>query len=80
VKPLKTPEHVDKRLPSRGKEPKEPKAVEPMAKPRGIERKGDKFKVFLDIEGKRVHIGYKKTLEEAKELLEEAKRDAGVDT
>jgi len=78
VSNYKTPEHVDKRLPSRGKEPK-PKAVEPMAKPRGIERKGDKFKVFLDIEGKRVHIGYKKTLEEAKELLEEAKRDAGID-
>ena len=56
-----------------------PKAVEPMAKPRGIERKGDKFKVFLDIEGKRVHIGYKKTLEEAEELLEQAKRDAGID-
>jgi len=50
-----------------------------MAKPRGIERKGDKFKVFLDIEGKRVHIGYKKTLEEAKELLEQAKIDAGIE-
>jgi len=58
---------------------RKPKKGEPMAKPRGIERKGSKFKVFLDIEGKRVHIGYKKTLEEAEELLEQAKQDAGVD-
>lgn len=50
-----------------------------MAKPRGIERKGDKFKVFLEHEGKRIHIGYKKTLEEAKELLEQAKIDAGIE-
>jgi len=60
------------------KEPK-PKAVESMAKPHGIERKGNKFKVFLDIEGKRVHIGFKKTLEEAEELLEQAKIEAKVE-
>jgi len=50
-----------------------------MAKPRGIERKGNKFKVFLDIEGKRVHIGYKKTLEEAEALLEQAKIEAKIE-
>lgn len=58
---------------------RKPKKGEPMAKPRGIERKGSKFKVFLDIEGKRVHIGYKKTLEEAEELLKQAKQDAEID-
>jgi len=57
-----------------------PKAEEPMAKPRGIERKGNKFKVFLEYEGKRIHIGYTKTLEEAERLLEEARSEAGVDT
>lgn len=70
--------HLDKLPPSRGKEPK-PKAVEPMAKPRGIERKGSKFRVFLNIEGKRVHIGYKKTLEEAEALLEQAKIEAKIE-
>lgn len=50
-----------------------------MAKPHGIERKGDKFKVFLEYDGKRIHIGYKKTLEEAKELLAKAKKDAGIE-
>jgi len=78
MKPLKTPEHVDKRLPTREKEPK-PKAEEPMAKPKGIERKGNKFKVFLEYEGKRIHIGYAKTLEQAEEMLEGAKREAGID-
>ena len=78
MKLLKTPEHVDKRLPSRGKESK-PKAEEPMAKPRGIERKGNKYKVFLEYEGKRIHIGYTKTLEQAEEMLKEAKREAGID-
>lgn len=60
------------------KEPQS-KKVEPMAKPHGIERKGDKYKVFLDFEGKRIHIAYCKTLEDAKETLEQAKKDAGIE-
>jgi len=56
-----------------------PKAEEPMAKPRGIERKGNKYKVFLEYEGKRIHIGYTKTFEQAEEMLKEAKREAGID-
>lgn len=47
-----------------------------MAKPHGIERKGKKFKVFLDTHGTRVHIGYYKTLEDALEALEQAKKDS----
>ena len=50
-----------------------------MAKPNGIERKGDKFKVFLDFEGKRIHIGYYKTLEAAKEALEKARKESGIE-
>lgn len=49
-----------------------------MAKPKGIERKGERFKVTLDIEGKKVHIAYCKTLEHAEEVLEQAKRESGV--
>jgi len=50
-----------------------------VAKPHGIERKGEKFKVFLDIEGKRCHIGYYKTLDAAKEALKKAREDAKLD-
>jgi len=39
---------------------------------------GDRFKVTLDIEGKKVHIAYCKTLEAAEEALEQAKRESGV--
>jgi len=74
----KPPEHVDKTAPPRNKELK-PKKEEPMAKPRGIERKGNKYKVFLEYDNKRIHIGYKKTLEEAEELLEQAKMEAGLE-
>jgi len=72
----KTPEQVDKRLTPRHKEYKSPKDKETMAKPHGIERKGSKYKVFLDISGVRVHIGYTKTLEQAEEMLKQAKEDA----
>lgn len=52
---------------------------EDVAKPQGIERKGSKYKVFLEYEDKRIHIGYYKTLDDAKEALETAKKDAGLD-
>lgn len=76
----KTPWHVDKLPETSPREFKgRPSQEDVLAKPHGIERKGAKFKVFLDTHGKRVHIGYYKTLEAAQEALEDAKRDAGVD-
>jgi len=78
VNNYKPPEHVDKTAHPRNKEHK-PKKEEPMAKPHGIERKGNKYKVFLEYDNKRIHIGYKKTLEEAEALLEQAKQESGVE-
>lgn len=71
IKPELPPKYVVKERKAKGQEP--------MAKPHGIEKRGDKYKVFLDIEGHRVHIKYEKTLEAAKATLEQAKKDAGID-
>jgi len=48
-----------------------------MAKPKGIERKGERYKVTLDIQGKKCHIGYYKSYESALNALDNAKRDSG---
>jgi len=76
-----TPWHVDK-LPTvttKERKPKPPtEGQQSMAKPKGIERKGERYKVTLDIQGKKCHIAYCKTLEAAKEALEKAKRESGV--
>ncbi len=74
----KPPEHVDKLLHKKAKEPKAQRKEPIMSKPKGIERKGSKFRVFLDIKGKKVHIGYYKTLEEATEALTQAQQESGV--
>lgn len=58
----------DKYTPPRRKEYKS------MAKPKGIVKKDGGYKVHLDTHGKRVYIGFYKTLEHAKEALEDAKR------
>lgn len=50
-----------------------------MAKPKEITKRGNKYKVTLDIRGKKCHIGYTKTLEQALELLEQSRKDAGYD-
>ena len=51
----------------------------PMAKPKEITKKGNKYKVTLDIRGKKCHIGYTKTLEQALELLEQSRKDVGYE-
>lgn len=62
------------------REPKGRPVEEVLAKPKEITKRGDKYKVTLDILGKKCHVGYYKTLEYAQEALEEAKRDSGYDT
>jgi len=79
---LLPPSHVDKLTPCNKKEKKvsshERKSKDlTMAKPNGIIFTRNRYKVTLRIEGKDCHIGYYKTLEAAKEALEEAKKDAG---
>ena len=62
---------------NRNKEHKPKPQEDPMAKPNGITRRGEKFKVTLDTHGKRVYIGTYKTLEEAEAALEDAKKHSG---
>lgn len=67
------PDHVDKLV----NHPKKERKSKPMDKPkRGeITKKGNRFKVTLDIEGKKCHIGTFKNRDEALEQLALAKKD-----
>jgi len=80
---MRSYEYVFYRLKQEGREPKfssQPSGEEdPMAKPKEITKRGNKYKVTLDIRGKKCHIGYTKTLEQALELLEQSRKDAGYD-
>jgi acetylornithine deacetylase/succinyl-diaminopimelate desuccinylase-like protein len=71
-----TPDYILNKLNHDRESKPNQKGIE-VAKPNGITLTRGKYKVVLTIEGKKCHIGYYKTLEDATEALHEAQKDLG---